>query len=174
MATCCIDRAWALRAVVLPSVARSLTCTAGPASCSSELNPINRAYKQSHRFTTALCLAALPQLTNNERRVWRGRGVKMGGKTKAKWYAVHRGRTPGVYRTWAEAEPLVKGFAGARYKGFATESEARAFVAAAPSLTSVAAHNATARMATGGAASTFTPTAAASGSGSTAFELCAL
>jgi hypothetical protein len=98
----------------------------------------------------------------------------MGGKTKAKWYAVHRGRAPGVYRTWAEAEPLVKGFAGARYKGFATEAEARAFVAAAPSLASVAAHNAAARMAMGGAASTSTPTAAASGSGSTASDLLAL
>ena len=100
----------------------------------------------------------------------------MGGKAKAKWYAVHRGRTPGVYRTWAEAEPLVKGFAGARYKGFATEAEARAFVAAAPSLATVAAHNAAARAATGGAAGTSTTctplSAAACGSGSGLFGLC--
>ena len=61
----------------------------------------------------------------------------MGGKPNAKWYAVYRGRTPGVYRTWAEAEPLVKGFTGAQYKSFATEAEARAFMGAAPSLASV-------------------------------------
>jgi hypothetical protein len=76
-----------------------------------------------------------------------GGGVK---KRKAKWYAVHHGRAPGVYRTWAEAEPLVKGFARARHKAFATEAEARAFVTAAPSLASAAAHNAAARMTMGG------------------------
>jgi len=46
---------------------------------------------------------------------------------KKHFYAVHRGRVPGVYRSWPEAERQVKGFSGARYKGFQTESSARAF-----------------------------------------------
>lgn len=44
---------------------------------------------------------------------------------KKKIYAVKRGSRPGIYHTWPEAEAQVKGFAGARYKGFATEAEAR-------------------------------------------------
>ena len=46
---------------------------------------------------------------------------------KKKFYAVHKGVRPGVYRTWAEAEPLVKGFAGARFKGFASQEAADYF-----------------------------------------------
>lgn len=45
------------------------------------------------------------------------------------FYAVHRGRRPGVYRTWDEVKSQVDGFAGSRHKKFATESEALAFVA---------------------------------------------
>ena len=32
---------------------------------------------------------------------------------------------PGIYTSWSEAESQVKGFAGAVFKGFAEESEAR-------------------------------------------------
>lgn len=38
----------------------------------------------------------------------------------AAYYAVARGRLPGVYSTWAECEQQVKGFSGACYKKFAT------------------------------------------------------
>jgi ribonuclease HI len=47
---------------------------------------------------------------------------------KKKWYAVKRGRIPGVYTEWPEAEVQVKGFAGARFKGFPSEEEAQLWV----------------------------------------------
>lgn len=47
---------------------------------------------------------------------------------KKKWYAVARGRKTGLYTTWPEAEREVKGFAGARFKGFATKEEALAWL----------------------------------------------
>uniref|UniRef100_F1LDK0 Ribonuclease H n=1 Tax=Ascaris suum TaxID=6253 RepID=F1LDK0_ASCSU len=49
---------------------------------------------------------------------------------KVAYYAVARGTKPGVYRTWAECEKQVKGFAGARYKKFLNEHEALDFIAA--------------------------------------------
>lgn len=45
-----------------------------------------------------------------------------------KYYAVRQGRVPGVYTTWVDCEKQVKGFGGAIYKSFPTETEARAFV----------------------------------------------
>ena len=47
---------------------------------------------------------------------------------RQKFYAVRRGTVPGVYRTWAECEPLVRGVQGAVYKSFDTEEEALAFL----------------------------------------------
>ncbi len=62
------------------------------------------------------------------------------GKPK-KYYAVARGRNPGIYTSWfgaAGAEAQVRGFAGARYKGFPSLAEARQWMehqkAAAPSI----------------------------------------
>ncbi len=49
------------------------------------------------------------------------------GKAK-KYYAVARGRKPGIYDTWfgsEGAEEQVRGFAGAFYKGFSSLTEAR-------------------------------------------------
>jgi len=49
------------------------------------------------------------------------------GKPK-KYYAVANGRTPGIYTTWfgpGGAEEQIRGYAGARYKGFPSLSEAR-------------------------------------------------
>lgn len=37
-----------------------------------------------------------------------------------KYYAVKRGLVPGIYKSWAQTEPLVKGFPGAKYKSFST------------------------------------------------------
>lgn len=45
-----------------------------------------------------------------------------------KYYAVRRGKKPGIYRTWSECKLQVDGFTGARYKSFQTESEAKAFL----------------------------------------------
>ncbi|MBU1232364.1 MAG: ribonuclease HI [Proteobacteria bacterium] len=49
----------------------------------------------------------------------------MAGK---KFYAVAKGRRPGIYTSWPDAEAQVKGYGGARYKGFANRSEAEAWI----------------------------------------------
>ncbi|KAF5311802.1 hypothetical protein D9619_002783 [Psilocybe cf. subviscida] len=51
----------------------------------------------------------------------------MSKKSKGGFYAVYKGRNAGVFRTWDECEAQIKGFPGARYKKFNTESEARLF-----------------------------------------------
>lgn len=48
-----------------------------------------------------------------------------------KFYAVRIGRVPGVYTTWEACAEQVRGFPGAQFKAFQTESEASAFVKAA-------------------------------------------
>ncbi len=45
-----------------------------------------------------------------------------------KYYAVKVGLEPGIYESWAEAEPLVKGFPMAKYKSFKTLEEARSYM----------------------------------------------
>ena len=46
--------------------------------------------------------------------------------SKHKFYVVWKGRKPGIYSSWAEAEAQVKGALGAQYKGFGTRQEAEA------------------------------------------------
>ena len=43
---------------------------------------------------------------------------------KQKYYVIWKGRKPGIFTSWAEAEKQVKGFAGAQYKAFDTLKEA--------------------------------------------------
>ncbi|CRK95018.1 CLUMA_CG008504, isoform A [Clunio marinus] len=45
------------------------------------------------------------------------------------FYAVARGRIPGIFSTWNECESQVKGFSGAVYKKFKTKTEADNFIA---------------------------------------------
>lgn len=45
-----------------------------------------------------------------------------------KYYAVQKGRKPGIYETWSACEAQVKGFSGAVYKSFPTLSEAQSFI----------------------------------------------
>jgi ribonuclease HI len=45
-----------------------------------------------------------------------------------KLYAVKKGRTPGVYRTWEAAEKQVKGFPGAEYQSFEKVTDAAAYM----------------------------------------------
>ena len=45
-----------------------------------------------------------------------------------KYYAVRKGRQPGIYTTWPACEEQVKGFPGASYKAFPTKAQALAFV----------------------------------------------
>lgn len=46
----------------------------------------------------------------------------------SKYYAVVRGKIPGIYNNWKETELQVKGFSGAIYKGFKTKNEAEEFM----------------------------------------------
>ena len=48
-----------------------------------------------------------------------------------KVYAVKVGRQTGLFNTWAECEAQVKGFMGAKFKGFMTAQEAMAWLAGA-------------------------------------------
>jgi len=45
--------------------------------------------------------------------------------SKNKFFVVWEGKEPGIYRSWEECKRQIHGFAGALYKGFATEPEAR-------------------------------------------------
>ena len=47
---------------------------------------------------------------------------------KKNYYAVARGREPGIYRTWPECEAQVLHVKSARFKGFASEQEAHAYL----------------------------------------------
>jgi ribonuclease HI len=47
-------------------------------------------------------------------------------KKKPKWYVVWSGRRPGVYSNWTETSEQVTGVAGAQFKSFSSEAEARA------------------------------------------------
>lgn len=42
----------------------------------------------------------------------------------SKFYAVRKGRTTGVFHTWADCQAQIKGFSGAEYKSFPTSEEA--------------------------------------------------
>ncbi|KAJ2782423.1 Ribonuclease H1 [Coemansia javaensis] len=52
-------------------------------------------------------------------------------RAAAGFYAVRRGRRPGVYGTWDECRAQTDGFAGAVFKRFASAAEAQAFVGGA-------------------------------------------
>lgn len=45
-----------------------------------------------------------------------------------KYYAVKKGRTPGVYRTWEDAKKQVAGFSGAEYKSFEKITDATEYL----------------------------------------------
>eukprot|EP00956_Cyclotella_meneghiniana_P010870 scaffold15231_cov66-Cyclotella_meneghiniana.AAC.8 len=53
-----------------------------------------------------------------------------------KFYAVAKGRNPGIYNSWAECESQVKGFSGAIFKSFKTRPEAESFMTVNSSLPS--------------------------------------
>lgn len=45
-----------------------------------------------------------------------------------KYYAVAKGIEPGIYITWSMAEKQIKGFKGAKFKGFDTEEQAQEYM----------------------------------------------
>eukprot|EP01134_Creolimax_fragrantissima_P001619 CFRG1619T1 len=52
----------------------------------------------------------------------------MGKRKAAGFYAVRKGRVPGVYATWTECAEQVNGFAGAKHQKFTTLAEAEKFM----------------------------------------------
>jgi hypothetical protein len=50
--------------------------------------------------------------------------------SKTKYYAVKRGRRPGIYRTWEECERQVEGFSHCEFKSFKSEWEAQRYLLA--------------------------------------------
>jgi ribonuclease HI len=46
----------------------------------------------------------------------------------AKYYAVRKGHSTGIFRSWNECKAAVNGFSGAMYKSFTTEEEAFAYM----------------------------------------------
>ncbi len=47
---------------------------------------------------------------------------------KKKYYAIAQGIKPGIYTSWPEAEAQVKGYAGAKFKGFPSREEAEMWI----------------------------------------------
>ena len=47
---------------------------------------------------------------------------------KLTFYAVRKGRTPGVYNSWGETQAQVGGFPGAEFKKFSTHEDAEKFM----------------------------------------------
>lgn len=54
-----------------------------------------------------------------------------------KFYAIKRGRKPGIYTSWDTAKRQVAGFSGAVYKGFNDRASAEAFLAGNPAAKTV-------------------------------------
>lgn len=48
---------------------------------------------------------------------------------KAKFYAVRKGLSTGIFTDWAACEAAVKGFKGAEFKSFGTRADAQAYLA---------------------------------------------
>lgn len=46
----------------------------------------------------------------------------------SKFYAVRKGKKPGIYRTWDACKAVVTGFSGAQYKSFLTMEEAEQYM----------------------------------------------
>ena len=56
------------------------------------------------------------------------RQEELGEFRSNRYYAVRVGVKPGIYSTWGECEPMVRGFKGAVHKSFRTRSEAERFM----------------------------------------------
>jgi len=56
---------------------------------------------------------------------------------KQKYYAVRKGRQPGIYLDWESCKKQVEGFAGAQYKSFSTKDEAAQYMSGQAPTTAV-------------------------------------
>lgn len=48
--------------------------------------------------------------------------------SKRKYYAVRKGKCPGIYNTWDDCKSQVNGFSGAEYKSFTLKEEAEEYI----------------------------------------------
>jgi len=48
--------------------------------------------------------------------------------TKQKFYAVKKGKQPGIYSSWSECQEATKGYPGAEFKAFLTRAEAESYL----------------------------------------------
>lgn len=46
----------------------------------------------------------------------------------SKFYAVKKGKVPGIYQTWAQCKEMVEGYSGAVYKSFSSKEEALQYI----------------------------------------------
>jgi len=51
--------------------------------------------------------------------------IGVSSMARSRFYAVARGRQPGIFESWAEAEEQVKGYSDCRHKSFSTYEEAK-------------------------------------------------
>ena len=51
---------------------------------------------------------------------------------KKKFYVVWKGKTPGIFLTWADCETQIKGFPGAKYKSYPSRNEAESAYSTEP------------------------------------------
>jgi ribonuclease HI len=58
-----------------------------------------------------------------------------------KYYAVRKGRKPGIYTSWDECKALVTGFKGAEYKSFTDRSAAESYMSGGEAQSSGASEN---------------------------------
>lgn len=49
-------------------------------------------------------------------------------RPRKRFYAVRKGREVGIYTVWEECERQVKGFPGAKFKGFMIYKDAEAYI----------------------------------------------
>ena len=64
-------------------------------------------------------------------RAARGAAAARAAAGRKAWYAVRSGRAPGLYASWAAAEPQVRGFPRAEFRGFRRREDAEAYLGGA-------------------------------------------
>lgn len=88
-----------------------------------EMLPAMWQVAQQVRYAEGGCSVGEQHCETSGERRWRGAS----GSSK-KFYAVRRGRVPGIYGSWAECSTHVHGFSGAIFKRFLSLQEAEDFM----------------------------------------------
>ena len=78
------------------------------------------------RFLTEMGINKDAAVSNKNGRSMSSKKAKV--LPSAKFYAVKKGRKPGIYHTWHECQKQIDDFPGAVYRRFDTEAEAKEFI----------------------------------------------